>query len=145
MSLLLRTTLINSSNCTLLDQDDTGDVILYQYFCFLIERTFGIISLIILFLPGLLFSFKLILGFWKEPQNIWILKMLSPCFCVIFPIIFFIVKVTMNLSKFLLGIVKINLEIAKSALRDYQSCHWGFSRFLLWLVKIIVRDFWRSQ
>ena len=68
----------------------------FYYSCFAYEETFGIITLLFIFIPGFLFSLFLAYGLRSRPTIAysWIIIILMPVFVTIFPLLHISLKVS---------------------------------------------------
>ena len=82
-------------NCTAIDTVVTGNVTFYIYNCFKTERLLGVLTLIPIFLPGLLLTFLIARGLRKSQRMIYsiICLALTPLICAIFPLLVLVTKV----------------------------------------------------
>ena len=73
----------------------------YLYNCYSKERMLGVVSLVIMFLPGFMLAFLICITLRKSSWNMWICVLISLVLCVTFPILLFIVKVCIICSNLL--------------------------------------------
>ena len=91
-------------NCTYLGHEMwAGLRVDYHYNCYSKETVFGVISLVIMFLPGFMLAFLIGFSLQKSSQKMWICIMISPILCMTFPILLFIVKVSIIFSNLFLA------------------------------------------
>ena len=72
-----------------------GDVPIYTHSCFSQEITLGVLTLMIMMLPGILLSILVVKGLNKEHKKLymWVFIFCSPILWVTFPLVLFITKV----------------------------------------------------
>ena len=90
---------IGELNCTAIDTAVAGNVTFYIYNCFKTERLLGVLTLIPIFLPGLLLTFFIARGLRKSQHMIYsiIFLALTPMICASFPLLVFVTKVIMKI------------------------------------------------
>ena len=115
---------VKKINCTYVGHDMRAELQdIYLYNCYSKEKVFGVISLVIMFLPGFMLAFLIGFSLRKSSQNMWIFIMISPILCVTFPILLFLVKVSVIFS---------NLIFEKY---DLYSFHLHFEKLFLFLMR----------
>ena len=90
---------IDELNCTAIDTEVAGNVTFYIYNCFKTERLLGVLTLIPIFLPGLLLTFLIASGLRKSQHMIYsiIFLALTPIICASFPLLVLVTKVIMKI------------------------------------------------
>ena len=94
--------IIDELNCTAIDTAVAGNVTFYIYNCFKTERLLGVLTLIPIFLPGLLLTFLIARGLRKRQHIIYsiIFLALTPMICASFPLLVLATKVIKKIILF---------------------------------------------
>lgn len=90
---------IGELNCTAKDIAVVGNTTLYIYDCFKTDKILGLLTIIPIFLPGMLLTFLLARGLRKSQRKIYSILCLAmtPLICASFPLLVLVTKVIMKI------------------------------------------------